>query len=537
MFKLLIVDDEQDTREGLRYYFDWEKHDIQVIGDADDGTTAIDFIIREKPDIVLTDVKMPHMDGITLSNKIREINSKIKIIFISGYDDAVYLKSALKLEAIDYILKPVEMGELAAVIQRVVKIINEEKLKEKRLYEMSVKLMESMPMLREKFFMTLVRDGIDIGEDVENRMRFLELELPIENNYCTFILSIDDKADKIDMLSERDKQLISFSVLNICDELVNNGLKGYTFENRKGEYVCILTIRCDEDEEKLYPLINDIKDNLCKYLNLSVTIGVGLTVQGLRNIVRSYSAAYLNINQKLFLGKNRIITMDSLETLEDCDYSFDFSRLGQLVSILKSANREKIILSMDDIFSEMSRDNKGNINYCLNICLQLILTASRQLMELKISIDDPKLNENEAWKQMLKLETLHDMKSFITDYFLLVSSQIEEKRNKKSRNVIGKIKAVINSKYTENISINEIAKEVYLSTTYLCMIFKQETGETINDYLTKLRIEKAKELLRDPRNKLYDICYAIGYTEPGYFSKIFRRYTGLTPTEYREEIG
>jgi two-component system, response regulator YesN len=544
MLKLFIVDDEPDTREGLRYYFDWAKYGIEVIGEADDGSSALGPILKEKPDIVLSDVRMPDMDGIDMAKHIREANENIKIIFVSGYDDVGYIKSALKVEAIDYILKPVDLKELDEVVSKVVKLINEEKEARNLICEMNSKLLQSMPSLREKFFMTLVRDGINNEKDIEKKIDFLELELPNGDEYCILVISIDDKASVFDNLSEKDKQLTSFSIINICEELIQRSNGGYTFENRPAEYVCILRLRCHEDEdnicyedkENLYSLISGIKDSLLGYLKISVTIGVGLTVVGLENVFKSYSKAYDNVNQKLFLGKNKIISMDSLEVEEDYIHKFDFSNAEQLVNLIKSSDEEKLISAIDDIFKDIARYKYANTKYCLNICLQLILTASRQLMEMQINIEDAKLNDNKVWEQLFKLETLEDMKTLIINYLLTISRYIAEKRNKKSRNVIQAIKEVIHKKYNENISVNEIAKEVYLSATYLCVVFKQETGETVNDYITKVRIERAKELLKDPRNKLYDICHGIGYTEPGYFSKIFKKHTGLSPTEYRENL-
>jgi two-component system response regulator YesN len=544
MLKLFIVDDEQDTREGLRYYFDWDKYNIEVIGEADDGSTAIPMIIQEKPDIILTDVKMPDVDGIQMAKHIRTLNKNAKIIFISGYDDVTYIKSALKLDAIDYILKPVDLSELENVIEKVVNIINENKEAEALLYKMNAKLQESIPTLREKYFMTLVRDGISDVKDVNKKMEFLELELPNDVEYCVFVVSIDDKGEIFDNMSEKDKQLTSFSVINICEELINKSMKGYTFENRPGEYVGILRLQREQDEEgllyedkeNLYTLLSGIRDSVYKFLKIRVTIGVGLTVYSLKDISKSYSKAYENVNQKLFLGKNKIITIDSLEAEEDYIHQFDFSNTQQLANIIKSADEERLVSAIDKIFKEIARYKYANVKYCLNICLQLILTASRQLMELQINVDENRFDENKVWEQIFELETLEDMKGLIINYLVNVSEYISEKRNRKSRNIIENIKEVIDRKYNENITINDIAKEVYLSTTYLCMVFKQETGETVNEYITKVRIEKAKELLKDPRNKLYDICYGIGYLEPGYFSKIFKKHTGLSPTEYREKL-
>jgi two-component system response regulator YesN len=542
MLKLFIVDDEPDTREGLRYYFDWKNYGIEVIGEADDGSAAIPIILQEKPDIVLSDVRMTDMDGIEMAKHIRSSNENVKIVFISGYDDIGYIKSALKVDAIDYILKPVDLNELAAVIEKVIKLINEEKEEKLRISKLNQKLMESMPTLREKFFMTLVRDGIREEKSIDKKIEFLELDLPRDAEYCLFVISIDDKGEVFDSISERNKQLTSYSIINICEELINKSMKGHAFENRPGEYICIVRLQCREDEynqcygdeENLYSLLKDIKDNIHKFLKLSVTIGVGLTVSSLKDISQSYSIAYENVNQKLFLGKNQII-IDNLQE-EDYIHQFDFSNTQRLANIIKSSDEEKLTEAVEDIFKEIARYKNANIKYCLNIGLQLILTASRQLMELQINTDESLLDENQVWERLFKLETLEDMKAVIINYLVAVSRYISEKRNKKSRNIIEQIKEIIHKKYNENITISDIAKEVYLSTTYLCMVFKQETGDTVNEYITEVRIEKAKELLKNPQNKLYDICYSIGYIEPGYFSKIFKKHTGLSPTEYRDKL-
>lgn len=536
MIKLFIVDDEPNTREGLRYYFDWHKYDIEVVGEADDGSIALEPILRLLPDIVLTDIRMPEMDGLQLANKLRDAKSETKIIFVSGYEDINYLKTALKVKAVDYILKPVNLEELAAVIEKTIKAINEEKAEKRLIYEMNAKLIESMPTLREKFFMTLVRDGIDEEIDINEKIRFLELQLPNDANYCVIALSIDDKLTKFEYMTEKDKQIMCFSIINICEELINKSMSGYIFENRIGEYVCILKIKPSDPEDNLYTLISDIKESMLKYLKISFTIGVGFIVHGLVNLSKSYSKAYENVSQRLFLGKNNIITVDSLETEEDFTYKFDIEKVQQLTNLLKSVDEIKLTKAIEEIFMQISKYKYANVKYCINVCLQLLLTSSRVLMELQINNEEIDIDENEVWEELFKLETLEDMKNSVTRYFVKLCKHISIKRNKKCRNVIEQIKKIIDNKYKENIGINDIAQEVYLTTTYLCMVFKQETGETVNDYLTKVRIEKARELLKEPKNKLYDICYEIGYSEPGYFSKIFKKHTGLTPSEYRENL-
>lgn len=536
MYKLFIVDDEPLARYGLRDYFDWGKYGIEIVGEADDGATALEAIPLLKPHIVLTDVKMPNIDGIMLSHKLREQMPDTKIIFISGHDDVEYLKSALKLDAMDYIFKPINFRELGTVIEKVLGILGSEEKQKDLIYSMNIKLMQSMPYLREKFFMTLVRDEYEEREDLGNKLEFLELKLPTQGLFCTFVISIDDKLSVFENMPERDRQLTSFAVLNICQELIDTHLQGYAFENRQGEFVGILSFETEENEEQLFTLASEIKDNILKYLQLSVTIGVGKVVQKLNRICQSYSMAFEAVNQKLFLGKNRVITIDNLQTNHENEYRFDTVKLERFSSVVKAADEEKLIALTEEVFGELAKSRKVNIKYYQNLCLQFVLLASRLLIEMEIGTEALEMDESVLWEQIFKQETVEDMKGLISGYFVKVCRHINDKRSKKSRNVIQQIKHIIHERYRENLTVNDIANEVYLTSTYVCLIFKQETGETINDYITKLRIEKAKELLKDIRNKLYDICYAVGYSDPSYFSKLFRKYTGLSPTEYREKV-
>lgn len=536
MYKLFIVDDEPLVRDGLRDYFDWGKYGIEVVGEAEDGEAALQAFSLLKPHIVLTDVKMPNIDGILLAGRLREQMPDIKIIFISGHDDVEYLKSALKVDAVDYIFKPVNFKELGAVIEKVLGILGGEEKQKDLIYSMNIKLMQSMPYLREKFFMTLVRDECEEGEELRNKLEFLELKLPVQGLFCTFVITIDDRVSIFENMPERDRQLTSFSVLNICQELIDTHLHGYVFENLQGEFVGILSFVAEENEEQLFTLASEIKDNLLKYLQLSVTIGVGKTVQKLNKVYQSYSMAFEAVSQKLFLGKNKVITIDNLQTDHENEYRFDTMKLEKFSAVVKAADEEKLIALTEEVFCELANARKVNIKYCQNLCLQFILLASRLMIEMEIRTEVLEMDESILWEQVFKQETVEDMKRLIIHYFVKVCRYINDKRSKKSRNVIQQIKDIIHARYKENLTVNDIANEVYLTSTYVCLIFKQETGETINDYITKLRIEKAKELLKDSRNKLYDICYAVGYSDPSYFSKLFKKYTGLSPTEYREKV-
>ncbi|MBB6673444.1 response regulator [Cohnella nanjingensis] len=542
MYKLMIVDDEPTVRFGLRSYFDWGAFGIEILHEADDGDVALEAVARGMPDIVLTDVRMPNMDGIRLSKAIRERFPQVKIVFISGHDDADYLKSALQVSAVDYIFKPVNLLELRKVVERVVAELEMEKTERLLAQDMQLKLKESMPLLREKFLLSLIQDGLAKPERIRERLEFLGLQLPADATYWVIVVSVDDSADVFEARSERDRQLLSYSILNVCQELIGRYVGGYAFEHRGGEFVGILCARPndpeDDLEERLFKLAGDIRDNLQRWLKLSVTIGIGDRAAHLPGLAASYAQAREAADRKWYLGKNRIITMDSLETEAQSLYRFEHAMIERLVSVLKAADPDQLKEALNELFDGLSRNRRDGLKYGRNVGLQVLLLAGQLLLELNAQSEELETMEADIWERLLRQETIGGLRQLIEAYLLAVCDGIREKRNGKAHNLVERVRAIIERRYADNeLTVLQIGKEVYLTDTYVSLLFKQETGKTVNEYLTQVRIEKAKELLRDPQYKFYDVCYAVGYADPSYFSKLFKKMTGMTPSAYRKLLG
>jgi two-component system, response regulator YesN len=539
MYKLVIVDDEPNVRKGLCKHIDWVAFGIEVAGQAEDGEAGLALIGQVKPDIVLTDVKMPKMDGIDMSKEIRIRFPGTKIVFISGHNDADYLRSALQIHAIDYIFKPVKLPELKHVIERVLQDLQSEEKERRQVLEMQAKLTQSMPLLREKFLMSVIRDGVAKPGDMQEKLKFLNLEMTLETSYMVLVVTIDDSAQVLNDRSERDKQLMSYSILNIIQELIETHLKGYSFENRTGEYVGILIMNeySEDQESSLFNLAGAIRDNLRQWLKISVTIGVGKQVLSIAGLTASYKQARDAADQKWYLGKNRIITMDSLETGEESLSRFDSEQCERLISTLKAGDHPRLDMELNDIFQAFTTKRKGGFKYCRSVSVQLILLSGRVLLDLNILTKEWDQKEEIALEQLLKQETMADLRSFVASYLSGVCTCVQERRSGRASNVIERIHLFIGEHYPENLTVSDVAEHVYLSPTYVSLLFKQETGDTIYEYLTKVRIEKAKELLRDPRTKFYEVCQMIGYPNPSHFSKLFKRITGLTPSTYRDQNG
>ena len=549
MYKLLVVDDEPTVRYGLRNYMNWEKYGIKFSAEADDGDTALEAVEQFMPDIVLTDVRMPNMDGITLSKEIRRRYPHMKIVFISGHDDAEYMKSAMKVSAVDYIFKPVNLQELCLVIERVVADLNAESTERRMMQDMQVKLKESMPLLREKFLMSLISDKVSQPERIRERMDFLGLQIPRAVSFWVVVISVDNLADIRETRSEQDWQLLCYAVQNVCQELADQYLNGFIFEYR-GEFVGILYADTDKvsvaehnhgmseidtSEERLFLLASDIRENLKLLLKIGVTIGIGERVSDLTGLSQSYVQASEAVARKWYLGKNRIITMDSLESSNESYYTFDYAQSSEFVSILKGADASQLHASLGDLFAKLSLNRRDGLKYCRNAAMQMMLMAKQLLLELNLQVNELEDEEALHVERLFKLETADELRHFLESKLVYVCHKINERRSGRANNLVGRVHAIIERRYSDNaLTVSEIGKEVYLTDTYVSLLFKQETGKTVNEYLTHYRIERAKELLKDPSQKLYDICFAVGYADPSYFSKLFKKATGLTPSAYRD---
>ncbi|MEK5029347.1 response regulator [Paenibacillus sp. FSL M7-1046] len=574
MKTLVIVDDEPSVVNGLRTYVDWAAQGIQLIGTADDGDTGLTLIRELRPDIVLTDVQMPSMDGITMAAEVRALLPDAKIVFISGHNDAEYLKSALQMHAADYIFKPVSRKELYAVMGKVTAALDADRRERDRVKEMQVKLTQSMPLLREKFLLSVVSDNINMAQ-VQDKLQFLGLPLLSADSYIIMVIVIDDVPQVMDSRSERDKQLLSYTVLNIIQELTDKQMRGVTFEKEPGEYVGILLTQSfggQEADRELKPelagraadildavprpgeagenaelsadrspenelllLAESIRDNLRKWLKLSVTIGVGDGVGSLSEVPASYKQARAAADQKWYLGKNRILTMDNIESGENLRYRFEPEWSERVITALKSGDQSRLQGELSGIFGLLELNRGQGSRYAQNVSLHLILQSSQVLLELNGMTAEWEKREMEAWKLVMRQETIQDLLRYTESYLRHVCDFVEAKRSGKSSEVIERVRRLIGERYADNLTIADIAAGVYLSPTYVRLLYKQETGETVFEYLTKVRIEKAKMLLRDPQNKFYEVCYAVGYTDPSHFSKLFKKMTGSTPSAYREQ--
>lgn len=536
MYKLLIVDDEQATREGLRECFDWAGCEIELAGEADDGDAALRIAARTRFDIVITDVRMPKMDGIRLARELRRCDPRIRIVFISGHDDAEYLKSAMQVSAVDYLFKPIVLQELRIVAERVVAELQAEDAHERFSREMQEKLRESLPLLKERFLLSLLGDGPLQPERLNERLAFLGLDLPVDGSYTVLVVSVDNQAELFAARTERDRQLLAYALNNICQELINRHTNGIVFESQSGEFAALLNEDAG-DEERLLKLAGEIRDNVERWLKISVTIGVGERAVGLANVGQAFASAREAASRKWYLGKNRVITMDCLEPWNDGGHRVSYAAMERLALLIRAGEEAAAMAALDESFAKLAHNRPDGFEYGRNIALQILLLADQVLLELGIEPDDAAASDPTPWQLLVRQETLHELHQLTRRKVAQACARTNDRRIGKLRNLVERVEQIVARRFADNLTVADIGKEIYLTPTYVNLLFKQETGRTINEYVTHVRMEKAKEMLRDPRMKFYDICLSVGYADPSYFTKQFKKTVGMTPSVYRDRFG
>lgn len=520
--KLLIADDELLTREGLASSIDWESLGIHQIFQADDGIRALHIAKLQEPDIILSDIRMPRMNGIEMVEKLTEILPDTSIIFMSGYSDKEYLKAAIKLKAIDYVEKPLNPEEVRTTVLEA--ISRRRKVLRSRQNEdlLSLEKASNLALL-------LTKPYKDNREKIEALTRELSFDLTPESTFVTYIVKL------------RTEEPISVLMKEVSEKL-NDFLKNY--------HMGSIYIRM----HSVYHVFHLIGGGFSPSATALSTIGMffkeqfaplglyvmsqGDVVRGITRAYHSYTSAVVALQGSFFFPSGTLLTTEDVS-------SFTFTAdaaagtkndIGVFADALAEKDLDRCMDFLDRLYQRYHRNYRLLPNQIKDAYYKLfnILNDCRQ--KWKLSTDSTDVGSSESIIEYLEncftYDELHEtLVSRTRQLFQRLDSYVPED------NTIFMIKDYIAKNYSNDLlSIKEISEHVKLSASYVCTYFKAQTGQTLNQYLTEYRMERAMRLLEDARNQIADISAKVGYSNGNYFSKSFKKFTGLTPSKYREKM-
>ena len=523
LYKVFFVEDEIVTREGIRDNVDWEAHGFEFCGEASDGELALPLLQAVKPDVLITDIRMPFMDGLQLSQIVRDRMPTTKIIILSGHDEFEYARKAIKLGVSEYLLKPVSVQDLHNVLQKVASELELEQGEQHALQRLRDQVEENRVALRERFLLRLVTGVASSAEAIE-KSQMLGIDF-VARCYLVVVIRIEpsNSSEPIDyQRCQAAQQLVSdivennpdvFLLRKDIDELVLV-LKGNSPENLYEERDLLL--------ERIKPAVEQIQSKLA--------VGSGPPQKRITDICQSFIDATDNL-QAVTSGRRAGFNsgFDNARLLKvDKSAVEDYLRFGAVEGF--SAFFETFIrpLGENALRSSVARDY---------ILTDIVLTTARFVDELGGNVAQviPELDNIET--VLPRVETVEQLEEQAREVLVGALVFRDRRVNNQHAGVIKQAQEYIDRYHTDpNMSLNGVAAQVNLSPCYFSAVFSQETGQTFKTYLTEIRIRKAKELLRTTTMKAFEICFQVGYNDPHYFSHVFRKHTGLTPIEFRLQV-
>lgn len=534
MYKLLIADDEIWIRERMAKEIAWSSINVQVAGVAEDGREALELAEKLQPDIIISDIRMPEMDGVELMHALSERSSGSRMIILSGYDDFAYVKEALKFRAFDYVLKPVEDEVLLDIVKKCILVLALEREQKNSLDRMRAEAKKGRSLIKEKLLLSLIlgeyRDNeAIIDKDDQIYSADVLFRNCIEANVHLCILVQIDCQEK----TGSEYNLEQFITINIFSEILSSyGILNYIFLSESEELLFLLSMKHGEGKEIKKKLKDDllgIKNMIKEKMQFTMAVGIGEACDSFWDISYAFTTAQNVFHYRKWLGTDYIFDSESI-SLESKTMA-KYSTAGLSVALTKG-DLSEAEHELKDIFIQISRKSEAG-GYILAYRMAAVDIGQEYYKYLANKYDTNYAN-------MFRIELLNNLEKIESGEGILIlinkyCSKMDALPGKGKR-IADKAIMYIAKYYMNPIALNDVADYLKLNPSYFCRVFKDETGTSFITFLQNYRIDKAIEYMKNPGYKIYQIGAMVGYENHQYFNKVFKSVKGIAPAAYREQI-
>jgi len=522
LYNVLIVDDEPVVLEAISKNIEWTKFGFNHPETCEDGQVAIDLLCKGfKPNLVITDICMPNKDGFELINKINELNLDCKIIILSGYDDFAYAQRAIKSSVFDYLVKPITPKQINSLLETV-----RIELDKPNLEEMSKYMQETVPFFLSKWLTRSMDNSIIDSNCKLHSLNFI--------GDCYNIILIDADCGRImDIEQSNTQALYQFALQNIVSELISDYKNMYTFSISEGETAIIFY---DQTKELISESINDISLKIIEiaenFLQTAIYVGVGKPVSDIYSFHQSYKFAKKALFYRFLYDKSTIIQPSLFNRTTDFEASRYHVFERDILEYICQFDKNMTLQCVDSFISEL-RENQVTLEKSILYSQNIIISIINKTLDLsgKKYVEEFS-NDKSHLFNVTNLENLSNYIKKVCEY----SFDLLLYREENSMNVqIAKAELYMKEHYSDSdLTLNTLTDYVCVSISHFSTIFKSKTGMTFVEYLTNIRINKAKQELLLSDKKAYLIADSVGFADSHYFSVVFKRIAGVTPKQYRE---
>ena len=527
-YTLLLVDDEEDVIQVIMHKVPWETLGFSVIGHANNGVKALEIIEECQPDVVMTDIRMPYMDGLELCSCIRQKYPATHILLFTGFDEFEYAKEAVHLEIKEYILKPSNASELETVFAGLKVKMDQEISEKKSVAVLQEYYMNSLPQVQANFYSTLIEGRIH-EEELQKYLDHYQISFkgPL---FCCLVIYVS----KTTIPNDMDERLLMPSVDKQAREQLEQrwGAKSFTYLDNT---VMIVQLK---DENEL-PELTDECDRFCKYIyriiGAVVTIGVGQSCRSIVDLPQSYHSAKEAVSYRVLYGGKRAINIrEVIPQKRELSTTDSDSELSELLKMISLGSEQEILQAIGAYLDKIYVQSKSLQEHQIAV-MELISGLYRFAVNNDLVFGE---GASASMGEYLKLINMEKdvLQQWLRRHCLWLHESIRQARDSSTQSLIRKAKEYVHSHYQdEGLSLDDICETLGISNSYFSSVFKKDTGNSFIGYLTEYRMEKAARMLVETTEKSYMIAKSVGYTDANYFSYVFKRQYGVSPSKYRSE--
>jgi two-component system response regulator YesN len=515
MYKVAILDDQPFVREGLRAIIDWRSLECELVGEWETAVAAVRELERIRPDIVISDIVMPGMDGLALMDLLNRMGIPSKVVFLSAHRNFEYAQRAIELGAIEYLVKPTDPN---AVVRAVLKCIQRIEA-ERKLADPPAKPPEQEAEL--EMLSLLLHRSAAPSASFDSRLYYAVIAVQFEQ-------ASPDAAwqeQSVGLLRRKLKLDIAPVILPVMDKVV--------------------VVAAQPEEEPLRRQAVEWAEEIQfwhrQLLDLSVSVAVGPIGLGTERLYRQYAETLQLLEKTFYYGNESILTVFEVQpervdreaggSVEMRDRR-ETNREEALLAVIRQVDEERAALLLDEWFEQFGRDRIGPYEIKFEVCKWILHAAAHM----------PPDQDREVWdkhaQSVLAMNSLADIKERVRRIALLMMESFRTGVNSHHRQLIHQVEQYVKRHYGDpDASLMKVAEHVHLSANYVSRLIKRNAGKTFTEWLNEYRMEEAKKLLRLPDCKSYQAAERVGIPDARYFSQLFRKYTGMTPTEFKNRAG
>lgn len=523
-FTIVIIDDEEYVIDGLKRHVNWDRLNVKIIGTASDGMMGYDLITEVHPDVVITDIYMPEMNGMQMIKKINENKLFPKFIVFTGYDEFELARKSILYKVSEYILKPSLPKDIEESIE---KVLNECRAEREQKHEMEAlreRFEKEKKNLIPRFINNILNGRLKRYEEFTQENSFFELSLDAPW-WCVLSLNLNGTYETFGELTVEEQVFKLYQIFSFAVSVLPSGTVGNGFENNICSFIIPLENNDEESSRSIYEGAKQIISYCEEVHGISGVIGIGSVVELFDEIPQAYQESKNCVKDSC--QEDPIIHITEFQKLNPSCANFPFPEKNRIIDALFTGDSNEARSQIQHLFERIAKIKSARDSYVIPLLFELIGTTSIELFQKGILIEPASLLE-----VVRENRTLAETCAKVLEFFEYLFDQLQNRQTSKNYQIVKKVIEQIQSDYMKNPSLNEIAEKLQLTPNYLSTVFSKSLGMSFSHYCTRFKMEKAKKLLESGTYKVYEVAQLAGYNNTEYFSKIFKDTTGVVPSEY-----